>query len=152
MGATPCQDLGRGTPPQSRPGKGVPDPDMGMSSPCPGEVPGWGVTPNWYSIACTCYAAGGMPLAFTQDFLVLSSVHYFVVVTNIDTIHSQISHLTALHNGSVVVCDRDDKQVKLFRHNLRAKEYPEWAAIEQQPTGMTEVKLKGKYCLAVAIS
>ena len=26
--------------------------------------------PNWNSIACTCYAAGGMPLALTQeDFL-----------------------------------------------------------------------------------
>ena len=79
-------------------------------------------------------------------------LHYFAVVANISTIHSHISHLTALHTGSVVVCDTDDKQVKLFRHNLRAKQYPEWAAIEQQPTGMAEVKFKGKYCLAVAFS
>ena len=42
-------------------------------TPHQGQVPGqdWGGTPNWNSIACTCYAAGGMPLAFTQeDFLV----------------------------------------------------------------------------------
>ena len=64
--------------------------------------------------------------------------------------HRQISYLTALHTGSVVVCDTDDNQVKLFLHNMHA--WPEWAAIEQQPTGMAEVKLKGKYCLAVAYS
>ena len=28
-----------------------------------------GDTPKQNNIACTCYAAGGMPLAFTQDFL-----------------------------------------------------------------------------------
>ena len=32
---------------------------------------GQGGTPYWNSIACACYAAGSMPLAFTQeDFLV----------------------------------------------------------------------------------
>ena len=32
--------------------------------------------PNWNSIACTCYAAGGMPLGFSQeDFL--SNLFYF---------------------------------------------------------------------------
>ena len=31
-----------------------------------------GATPNWNSIACTCYAAGGMPPAFRQEnFLVM---------------------------------------------------------------------------------
>ena len=40
-------------------------------SPHPGKVPGQDRgTLNWNSIACTCYTAGGMPLAFTQDFLV----------------------------------------------------------------------------------
>ena len=45
----------------------------------PVQVPGQegGATPNWNRIACTCYTAGGMSLAFTQkDFLVL---HYFQV-------------------------------------------------------------------------
>ena len=38
--------------------------------PRPGQIPGqWG-TPYRNSIACTCYAAGGMPFTFTQDFLV----------------------------------------------------------------------------------
>ena len=38
----------------------------------PGQIPGWGGgTPYRSSIACTCYTAVGMPLAFTQeDFLV----------------------------------------------------------------------------------
>ena len=40
----------------------------------PSQVKTGGSTPNWNSIACTCYAAGGMPLAFTQeDFLVLTA-------------------------------------------------------------------------------
>ena len=63
-GGTPIRTSEGGTPP-SRPGMGGP--------PCPGQVSGWGGgggTSNW-NIACTCYAAGSMPLAFTQeDFLV----------------------------------------------------------------------------------
>ena len=69
----------------------------GTPPPQPGQISGWGEwvrsdlrmggawvppqarsdprtgggVPHWNSIACTCYAAGGMPLAFTQeDFLV----------------------------------------------------------------------------------
>ena len=39
--------------------------------PVPGQDRGAGGYPIQNSIACTCYAAGGMPLAFTQeDFLV----------------------------------------------------------------------------------
>ena len=41
--------------------------------PCPGQIPGrgGGGTSYWSSIACTCYLAGSVPLAFTQeDFLV----------------------------------------------------------------------------------
>ena len=52
------------------PGRG----GQGRVPPHPGQIPGWGVggTPYWNSIACACYAAGGMPLAFThEDFLVL---------------------------------------------------------------------------------
>ena len=30
-----------------------------------------GGTPYWNSIACTCYTAGGMPLAFTQENFLL---------------------------------------------------------------------------------
>ena len=44
--------------------------DLGMWYPHPGQVPGWGGTPNQNSIVCTCYVASGMPLALTQeDFL-----------------------------------------------------------------------------------
>ena len=44
--------------------------------------PRMGGTPYWNSIACTCYTAGSMPLAFTQeDFLVLPYFRYgFMVV------------------------------------------------------------------------
>ena len=54
-----------------------------MGYPFPVQVPGQDggggvVTLNWNSIACTCYAAGGMPLAFTQeDFLVASGFFLF---------------------------------------------------------------------------
>ena len=52
-------------------GGGVPHPRSGVGG-YPGQVfTGWGTPPP--SIASTCYAAGGMPLAFTQeDFLVIS--------------------------------------------------------------------------------
>ena len=43
----------------------------GYSSPCPGQIPGWGSTPYWKSIACTCYTAGSMPLAFTQEYFLV---------------------------------------------------------------------------------
>ena len=50
-------DMGQGTPPDM--GQGTP-PDLR-----------WGTPPRQISIVSTCYAAGGMPLAFTQeDFLV----------------------------------------------------------------------------------
>ena len=64
----PPTNLGWGTPPPSRPGWGTPPPWDGVP-----PTLGWG-TPSptrQSSIASTCYAAGGMPLAFTQeDFLV----------------------------------------------------------------------------------
>ena len=77
---TPSTDGGypfprsRGTPP---PGKGVPPAWEGVPPPGKGVPPAWeGVPPDprgipyLNSIACTCYAAGGVPLAFTQeDFL-----------------------------------------------------------------------------------
>ena len=81
MGGTPiwCQDGGH-TPTQVRIG-GYPNPgqDGGNPShqqdggtPCPGSRPErWEGTPNQSNIACTYYAAGSMPLAFTrEDFLV----------------------------------------------------------------------------------
>ena len=75
----PGQDRG-GTPSQVR--IGVP-PLAGWGYPLvstmgvpPVQVPGqdrWS-TPNWNTIVCTCDAAGGMPLTFTQeDFLVDSA-------------------------------------------------------------------------------
>ena len=73
-------DLGQDTPPPTRSGWGPP-PDLGQGTPPrnwdgvpPG--PGTGTRPHqvWIrqsSTASTCYAAGGVPLAFTQeDFLV----------------------------------------------------------------------------------
>ena len=60
-GGTPHLDLGRGIPCHLV--RGIP---LSRSDPRTG-----GGTPYWSSIACTCYVAGGMPLAFTQeDFLV----------------------------------------------------------------------------------
>ena len=62
----PPLDLGQGTPPLDL-GQGTP-PDLGQGT-LPPDL-GWGTPPTW-DIASTCYAAGGMPLAFTQeDFLV----------------------------------------------------------------------------------
>ena len=76
----PRMGVGAGTPTPTLPPPPPPvlgsDLDGGRGTcppPNPGIRPGWwgGGTPHWNSIACTCYAAGGMPLAFTQeDFLV----------------------------------------------------------------------------------
>ena len=51
-------------------GGGGPHPPTGWGW-YPNPRSGWRGTPNRKSIACTCYMAGGMPLAFMQDdFLV----------------------------------------------------------------------------------
>ena len=58
----------RGNP---RPGlDGVPPTITGLGT--PPTITGWGTPIKQSSIASTCYAAGSMPLAFTQDFLVQS--------------------------------------------------------------------------------
>ena len=79
---TPPPRLGMGYPPRHR--TGVPPSDLGWGIP-PGHETGYppgpemgyppghgtGYPPRQISIASTCYTAGGMPLAFTQeDFLV----------------------------------------------------------------------------------
>ena len=64
QGCTPIQDqdggggsLGLdGVPPQTRPGKGVPHPDMGRGTPIQVRSQAGGY-PNQNNIACTCYAA-----------------------------------------------------------------------------------------------
>ena len=68
MGYPPALDLGWGIPPPWT-WDGVPRPDLTWGTP-PDLT--WGTPPpRRISIASTCYAAGGMPLAFTQeDFLV----------------------------------------------------------------------------------
>ena len=99
-GGYPLPGLARGVPPQSwdgvppGPGMGYPSPRPGMGyPPRPGmgtppgfemgypprpEMVRWGIPPRPISIASICYAAGGMPLAFTQeDFLVLVHVFFF---------------------------------------------------------------------------
>ena len=78
-GGTPFSGLGMGGTPSSwcgvpfpgLDGGGTPSwgvPHLGRAYPLAGEPP----PPRQTSTACTCYAAGGVPLAFTQeDFLVL---------------------------------------------------------------------------------
>ena len=73
---------GMGYPP--RDGMGYP-PQTWDGVPPPGHGTGYPPSPRQISIASTCYAAGGMPLAFTQeDFLVLNifserTLHYVVL-------------------------------------------------------------------------
>ena len=57
-----------GAPPLFRPRMGVPLVQVKS------QDGGGGVPPSGQSIACTCCAVGGMPLAFTQDFLVCQDV------------------------------------------------------------------------------
>ena len=71
--------IGGGYPPPPHPGQ-IPGwgQGQGRSTPHPGQIPGrgGGGTPYWNSIACACYTAGGMPLAFTQeDFLVINAIN-----------------------------------------------------------------------------
>ena len=81
-GGYPILGQDGGTPSQVRTGGGIPHPRSGWGvPPPPPPSAGWGTPrsmsqvrirgyPNWNSMACTCYAAVGMPLAFTQkDFL-----------------------------------------------------------------------------------
>ena len=71
----PRSRWGGGTP-FSGPGGGYPPRRSGRGTP-----PGKGYPPPGSSIACTCYAAGGMPFAFTQeDFLVHN---FFCSVTSL---------------------------------------------------------------------
>ena len=79
MGVPTTSGLDGSTPTVQTWEEGTPYPDLGRGTPHPGQVPGWGGgTPYQNSIAYTCYAAGGMPLAFTQeDFLVLKSSSLF---------------------------------------------------------------------------
>ena len=91
MGKGGYPDLERGTPIQTWDGGTInpvqtweevqPTQTWEWGTPYPGQVPGQGVsTPIQNSIACTCYAAGGMPLAFTQEgFLV--SIFIFIFNT-----------------------------------------------------------------------
>ena len=72
---------GWGTPPG--PGMGYPPPDLGWGTP---PDLGWCTppdlacgTPLTWDIASTCYAAGGMPLAFTQEDFLVSDIFLFVL-------------------------------------------------------------------------
>ena len=65
LGCGTPPDLGWGTPPDIRWGTPL---DLRWGTPLDLR---WGTPPRQISIASTCYAAGGMPLAFTQeDFIV----------------------------------------------------------------------------------
>ena len=95
MGGYPISDQDGGYP-TSWPEMGYPHPGQlpgqdggyplsaGWGYPPPIQVPsqdgGGEVTPNQNNIACICYAAGGMPLAFTQeDFLVWTLFQLFAL-------------------------------------------------------------------------
>ena len=74
--------LDRGGIPHHRSGQGVPHPRSGWEVPgvdgggCTRGTPPTPTPIRQSSIASTCYPAGGMPLAFTQeDFLVCKSFH-----------------------------------------------------------------------------
>ena len=87
--------LGWGTPSTIKTWLGYPPPDLGWGT--PPTIKTWlGYPPppthplDSSSIASTCYAAGGMPLAFTQeDFLVL-----FEYSENFGHLHTGSSFLT----------------------------------------------------------
>ena len=69
----PRSGWGYFAPPQHQQDGGTPSPPSARwgYTPIPGQDRGGGGYPNWKSIARTCYAAGGMPLAFIhEDFLV----------------------------------------------------------------------------------
>ena len=70
-GDTPFPVSGQEVPPAGgTPGR-VHPPGRGYLPPLPGGTPPTRGYPHQTSTACTCYAVGGMPLAFTQeDFLV----------------------------------------------------------------------------------
>ena len=67
----------------------------------PDQVPGQeGGTPNWNSIGCTCYTAGGMPLAFTQeDFLFIFNF------TNV-SLHDHFQSFVVTFSASLQVPNR----------------------------------------------
>ena len=81
-GGHPLLRPGKGVLPYSPTlGRGSPHLELGTGYPPPGIRKG--VPPplqTWNSIACTCYTAGGMPLAFTQeDFLVYLFIYYHLL-------------------------------------------------------------------------
>ena len=90
--------------PNPRSGWGVPHPRSGQGGGVPRVLPHHqdGVPPisrmgyppvqvrigggylNWNSMACTCYAAGGMPLAFTQEeFLVYRCIQHLIAILDL---------------------------------------------------------------------
>ena len=74
VGGTPYRGPGRGYVPPSQVGEGVSPSQVGEGGEG-GGTPSQVGYPLQNSIACTCYVAGCMPLAFTQeDFLVVFSI------------------------------------------------------------------------------
>ena len=77
----------------------------------PGQVPGLdrggggGSSPNQNSIACISYAAGGMPLAFTQEDLLVNIFLCFVLQTGTSVFLMSAQYariLTAKYRESLV--------------------------------------------------
>ena len=100
-GGIPIPDLGNGIAPSRVRMGGTPSQvmgyppswDGGTAPPRSGPKSGGGGFPNWYSIACTWYTAGGMPLAFTQeDSLVIFD---FTIVSLHDHFQSFVVTFTA---------------------------------------------------------
>ena len=103
----------QGTP--SSPGWGTSHQQDGVP-PCPGQDGGGYL--NWNSMACTCYAAGGMPLAFTQEeFLVCMCIQHLIAILDllIQNILSLIAFLdlavrqTGLHSTTTCLFELSTK-------------------------------------------
>ena len=108
QGGTPSKVRIRGTRSQVRTEGGIPIPGQDGRYLIPGQNGDThkvktGGTPNRNSKACTCYAAGNMPLAFTQkDFLVkltFRSAREWEAVIGLE-IHAQIFTKSKLFSGA----------------------------------------------------
>ena len=72
------------------------------------------------------------------------------VSSTISTRHKHISYVSCLADNSVVVCCNEDHQWKLIKFDIVRDEEVGRAILDNQPDGMTDVRLEGIPCLAVS--
>ena len=119
-GGTPFPGLDGGypLPGGTPPGKGVPPsaglPPLGRGYPSP---PTGGTSPHQTSTVCTCYAAGGVPLAFTQE-------DFLVDIWKLFTLKTPFNHFLASGYISGVDVEQIDSILPTgcFREELRGAE------------------------------